>query len=236
MAESQETASQESDCSSQDSAPAAQPSAKSKKVRGAAKPKVPLYHACDGFSCTGFECVDALTDLKNGVGSQQAVLTWWIRHFTPRCACGNSYAADSFHNRGEQKLRLLCSACKKTAPALVGTPFAEMRTSPQEVFFTIHLFCYGFGQQQIADLDIGVKTVRAITDILCNLIRAFNFIEFVDTSQGDLWAEVQVDETAIGNRKYNRGARRRIDGVLWVAGLVQISEDKVMKMIARIDI
>jgi hypothetical protein len=50
----------------------------------------------------------------------------------------------------------------------------------------------------------------------------------------DRWSQVEADETAWGQRKYNRGRRQRAGGVLWIGGACSISEGRVRELVARV--
>ena len=82
-----------------------------------------------------------------------------------------------------------------------------------------------------AELKIDRGALKNVVDYLCTLIAAHNFVEYANTM--DL-IYVEADETAVGQRKYHRGARRRIDGTLWVAGFVGVSREGVDCMFAHV--
>ena len=106
-----------------------------------------------------------------------------------------------------------------------------MKTDARDLFLILLFFCRGLNQQTSCMFTgVSPKTHRTIIDYVSRVISAYNFKDFVDSS----FDEAQADETAIGKRKYERGARRRESGVIWIAGLVQVSNGETKKMLAHV--
>lgn len=190
------------------------------------------FTACAG--CDTFACLGTNLKLRYGFGDDVAVFTWFSRHFPVLC-CDKPMGTQIFTNREEESYRLRCSTCKKTASIFASTPFKGMRTSPQQLVGAVILFCRGLQQTFISEFfELSPEVLARINAVIECLCMAYNFISYVDVSERNTFAEVQADESAIGARKYNVGARRRKDGILWIAGAVSVGREGVERMIGHV--
>ena len=178
-----------------------------------------FWFDCDG--CESFACVNEIDHVTN-IGAKMDINYWYLRHF--QRSCEHCKAVNEFENvvsRGKERVRIRCSGCYKTQPFFKGLPFDGLRADPHDWFLTLLFFCRGFQQQNICFLtNLCDLTVRTIVSEVLKLISAHNFQAFCDREENPM-EEIQADETALcGRRKYERGAQRRKDGTVWVAGFI----------------
>jgi hypothetical protein len=99
----------------------------------------------------------------------------------------------------------------------------------------VYLACLVWGQPCILSRHEAGMTSRRATFInrrFARLCACHNAREFLKRA-GTL-TNVQADETAIGSRKYNNGKRVRKEGVVWVAGCVEVGEDGTQQMFCSV--
>lgn len=164
------------------------------------------YTKCKG--CDTFACWETEQHVLSGFGEEEDAVAWFILHFPILC-CNQPMTIQVFNHRDSTTHRRQCTACKATRGIFTGSPFEKMRTTPRAIIAAILFFCHGIPQNVISKLsNVCPETLCKINSILETLITAYNFVSYVDTCE-DPCAELQADETAVGARKYNRGARRR---------------------------
>lgn len=180
--------------------------------------------------------MSTLLDMGNALDFQR----WAFRHSCRDCACqipSADWVEEDAMREGKPYKRMRCNKCHTTTGWLSGTPWAYSKLQPRAIYSIIFLFCQKVPMCTIAKIaDVSDEGVKGIIEKVMQLIVAHNYLEFATTEVDDD-QHVQVDETAVGARKYNRGARRRKNGVVWVAGMViveKVEQCKVMKMIARV--
>jgi IS1 family transposase len=169
---------------------------------------------------------------------------WAVRHLYVRegydCgdkACAGYGAYISYHN-GHCVVR--CRGGKdgdnEGCNGVNYTPYPEadlMKGSVDKNL--VYLACLVWGYPCISSRHESGLTPRRATFInrkFARLCGCHNAREFV-LRYGTL-VNVQADETAIGNRKYNRGKRVRKRGVVWVAGCVEVGPNGSSRLFCNV--
>ena len=194
------------------------------------------YTQCNGKLPDGQPCDMRCTKELNilNLGSEAAVESWWCAHFVPNCPkCTGCLVKEEVLSHKMPYNRLRCTSCHSVLSNKTGTAFDGMRISIFDIVATMAMFVQGDRIASIVErIKLAEETVQEIIARITKLYLAHNFLQYaMEAGTAD---EVQADETAVGARKYNKGARRRKNGVMWVAGFCRINEERVKSMVAHV--
>ena len=187
------------------------------------------------FNCSGcpnFQCLKDLKvfefDPKNEVHWQE----WGIRHmrvFNPDfkvCDCSDEDRDLYLVESGAHKDHLRCKSttCKKVLPRHIIPFFKGSKLSLTNLMAVLWSMCEGTRQKHaMSNFDISKTSIVQWQTYFCEVAVKVNSKLFETVRQRITFA--QIDETAFGKRKYNRGHRVRIGSTIWVWGLVGLGAD-----------
>ena len=180
----------------------------------------------DHFECQGcstFLCLKQVT-IWSFHPLYLDIWTLWAAHHAVSKCC----ATPSLHvAKGTHIGKVRCSSCHHVWKRSIIPFFSGCHMSFGELVGI--LFCSleaPLKQSFLADIfTMSRQTVSQWQVFFCECAFALNSALLEITKP--TFRRVQVDETAFGKRKYNRGHRVRKNGIIWVWGGVGLSEDDV---------
>jgi hypothetical protein len=163
---------------------------------------------------------------------------WLLRHLHAAgqlsCPCGGV----QYISQKANQPALRCYQCKRTLTITGGCCFFKGLNSLDSRGALVFLFAFVSGASlhfaaQIGKFHENSKQPRQLAKRFSELCVGANAREYFDARDG--WREMEADECAVaGKRKYHKGRRARLGGIVWVAGAARIHYGRVQRLVARV--
>ncbi|CAF4302157.1 unnamed protein product, partial [Rotaria sordida] len=138
-----------------------------------------------------------------------------------RCSnnCNNWYLA-YLHTKGKEGYTFRCRKCKGTSTIRKGTFFSDSKLKFIQIFELMYYWAREMDNLDDLSHELSILSKTTLIDWK-NFCRDICAIHFVNNPQkvGDRGHIVEIDESAFGKRKYNRG---RLVKTQWVFGGIDI--------------
>lgn len=184
------------------------------------------------LGCPNFACLKDLTVFAYAPENEMHWQEWGIRHmrvFNPEfkvCNCSDEDRDLYLVPDGAHKDHLRCKAtlCKKVLPRHVIPFFTGSKLSLTTLMAVLWSMCEGTRQKHaMSNFAISKTSVGQWQTFFCEVAVRVNSKLYETVRHRIIFA--QIDETAFGKRKDNRGHRVRVGSTIWVWGWVGIGAD-----------
>ena len=192
------------------------------------------------FNCPGCVTLDCVHGLKVFAFRPDAEMDWQefaIRHLRSIdddlivCKCPDEERDLYLVTEGAHKHHLRCKTCKKVLPRHIIEFFKGSRLPVTTLLAIAWSMCQGERQRHVLNNFDGQNPGVPISRVSVIQWQVY-FSELAFEINAKLFEKVrnfvkflQIDETAFGKRKYNKGHRVRIGSSIWVWGAVCLGPD-----------
>lgn len=121
--------------------------------------------------------------------------------------------------RAKQRRSYACEYCGHQVYPMAGTPFENTRTSLQDWFFVMHLFCASRNGVSAKEVERQIGCTYKTAWRMCRLIRTYMGQVDGDDNVGGEGKTVQVDETFVGGK--TKGRDKGLSNKITVMGMAE---------------